>query len=221
MEGLDVFEQQGYGKRIGFGTRPALLIIDCMNSFKDPALFGSPEMVEAMAKASKLLAAARDAKIPVAHTRHLFAKDGSDLGMFARKLPSQAMLTEDDPSSQIADEVAPRPSEIVVRKRYPSGFFSTDLADLFHLRGVDTVLVAGASTSGCVHASVVDAMCHGFRVIIVRECVADRHKMCHEAALLNMDMKYGDVVPLADAVRYLGGIAAALPVKRREMSTST
>ena len=208
-EGLEVFARQQYGRRVGFGASPALLIIDCMNSFKDPAQFGSVEMVEAMANAVVLLDAVRAANMTVAHTRHLHAADGSDHGMFIRKLPALKILTEDNPASHIVRELTPRPNEIVVRKRYPSGFFATDLAVLLRMRGVDTVVVAGASTSGCVHASVVDAMCHGFRVIIAQECVGDRHKMCHDAALLNMDMKYADVMPLNEAISQVKKIAGS------------
>jgi maleamate amidohydrolase len=203
----DVFVRQKYGKRLGFGTSPALLIIDCLNGFKDPALFGSAEMVNAMAHTRHLLEAARNAGITVAYSRHMFAKDGSDLGVFGRKVPAQAILTDDHPSSQIADELAPRPGEIIIRKRHPSAFFATDLAQLLHLRGIDTAIITGCSTSGCVHATVVDAMGYGLRPIIVRECVGDRHDLSHQAALLNIDMKYGDVVELKEAIRHLKGMS--------------
>lgn len=208
-EGLEVFVKQQYGKRVGFGASAALLIIDCTNGFTDPALLGSQEMIEAMTNAEVLLDAARSAGILVAHTRHVYKKDGSDHGIFMRKLPSLKLLTEDNPASEIVKGLSPRSGEIVVHKRYPSGFFFTDLAALLHVRGVDTLVVAGVSTSGCVHASVVDAMCNGFRVNIVRECVGDRHQMSHDAALINMDMKYGDVLTRSEAIRQIKSMTAA------------
>lgn len=205
----NVFVRQNYGKRLGFGASPAFLIVDFVNGFKDPALFGSTEIAKAMSCTRTLLDVARAAGIPVVYTRHLFAEDGSDLGLFARKVPAQAVLTEDHPSSQIVDELAPRPGEIIIHKRYPSAFFSTDLAALLHLRGIDTAIIAGCSSSGCVHATAVDAMGHGFRPMVVRECVGDRHAPSHDAALLNINMKYGDVIELKEAIRYVEATAAS------------
>jgi len=203
MSGTDVFAKQQYGKRLGFGHSLVLLIIDFVNGFKDPDLFGSKEMVQAMERTVGLLDTARRTKIPVAYTRHVFAPDGSDMGLFGRKVPGQAILTEDHPSSHIVPELKPLSGEIVIRKRYPSAFFCTDLVSQLHFRGIDTAIIAGCSTSGCVHASVVDAMGYGLRPIVVRECVADRHDASHDAALLNIDMKYGDVISLKDAIAHM------------------
>jgi len=97
----------------------------------------------------------------------------------------------------------------VIRKRYPSAFFATDLAALLHLRGVDTLLITGCSTSGCVHASALDAMSHGFRSMVVRQCVGDRHAQSHDIALLNIDMKYGDVIEQDEAIRHVKEVSAS------------
>ena len=179
---------------MGFGSSPALVIVDFVNGFTDPALFGSADIVHAIDATVLLLDLARKATLPVVFTRIVFAADGSDLGLVHRKVPNVAMLTEENPSSHIVRSLTPRSAEIVIRKRHPSAFFATDLAALLNARGVDTVIVAGCSTSGCVHATVVDALGFGYRPIVVRECVADRHQLSHDIALLNIDMKYGDVV---------------------------
>jgi maleamate amidohydrolase len=203
MEAYDVSIKHMFGRRLGFGASPALFIIDFQNGFKDPALFGTKEVIQAIALTEGLLKAARDADIPVVYSRHMFAKGGSDLGIFGRKSPHQASLTEDHPFSHIVEELSPHPEDIIVRKRHPSPFFASDLAGLLRLRGIDTAIITGCSTSGCVHATVVDAMSHGFRPMVVRECVGDRHDLSHEIALLNIDMKYGDVVELDEVMRYL------------------
>ncbi|MEO6625012.1 MAG: isochorismatase family protein [Burkholderiaceae bacterium] len=204
-EGKEVFANQNYGRRLGFGKSGALLVVDFVNGFTDPTLFGSSEMQVAIGRTRPLLEAARNAKIPIVYTRIVYANDRSDLGIMGLKVPSGAVLTEQHWSSQVVDELQPRDGEIVVRKRYPSAFFATDLASLLHLRGVDMLFVTGCSTSGCVQASVVDAMGHGFRPIVVADCVADRHLQSHQMALLNMDMKYGDVVESSEVVAWLHG----------------
>jgi maleamate amidohydrolase len=206
-----VFERQGYGRRLGFGTRAALLIVDFQEGFRDVQMLGSPEISEAVERTRPLLDAFRRMELPVAYTRHVYGDDLADLGLVALKVPTQDVLTESAAASAIVPELAPRRGELVVRKRYPSAFFDTDLAGLLRLRGVDTLVVAGCSTSGCVHASVVDAMGCGFRPLVVRECVGDRHALSHDAALLNMDMKYGDVMALAEVLAHLGQSAPAVP----------
>ncbi len=199
----DVFVRQGYGKRLGFGTSPALLIIDFQNAWKDVNIVGSAEMAEAMAQTRDVLDAARKSRLPVFYTRHMYFKDGSDHGVLIRKIPTLAVLTEDHPASQIVEELAPGPGDIIIKKRYPSAFFCTDFASLLHLRRVDTLIITGCSTATCVQASACDAMGHGFVPIIVRECVGDRHALSHDAALINIDMKYGDVVERSEVLSYL------------------
>ena len=125
------------------------------------------------------------------------------------KVPSLKGLTEDAPDSQIVDELAPQPGEIVIRKRVPSAFFGTDLAPAFAKMRVDTVMVAGCTTSGCVRASVLDAMCHGFRPVVISDCVGDRALGPHEANLFDMGQKYADIITSAEAIAALSGAVAA------------
>lgn len=201
---LEVFGRQSYGHRLGFGNAPALLLVDFVQGFMDEGLFGSGQIVQAMRRTIPLLALARAKRVPVFFTRIVFADDGSDCGWMVKKVPSGAGLTEANPASQVVAELAPLAGEVVLRKRQPSAFFGTDLAGLLQLRRVDTLLVTGCSTSGCVQASVVDAMSHGFRTVVVEDCVGDRHQPSHEVALLNMDMKYADVMASGAVMEWLG-----------------
>ncbi len=203
---IDIYKHQNFGNRIGFGERPALLIVDFVNGFTDPNKFGGGNIQEAIAKTETLLAACRQRGVAVAHTRVIFADDGADANVMCLKVPALTTLTEDAPESQIVDRLAPRPGEIVVRKRVPSAFFGTDLAPAFALQRIDTVMVAGCTTSGCVRASVLDAMCHGFRPVVVTDCVGDRALGPHEANLFDMGQKYADLATCDEAI-------AALPAR--------
>ena len=197
---LDVYRQQDYAHEMGFGKSPAVLVVDFQNGFKDPQHFGGGNIADAIEKTAGLLKAARAAEFPIAFTRHLYSEDLSDVGLFYRKGPRQTIFVDSNPASHICPELDPRPGELIIRKRYPSAFFKTDLASLFTTRGVDTVIITGCSTSGCVHASVVDCMGEGFRPMVVRDCCGDRAKLPHEAALLNLGMKYADVMSLAETM---------------------
>ena len=208
MNELDVYRKQNFGNSSGFGGRPALLIVDFVNGFADPDQFGGGNIGEAIAATRALLASAREAKIPVAFTRVVYADDGSDAGVFCDKAPGLKNLTEHSESSQVVDSLAPAAGEYVLRKTQPSAFFGTGLAAWLAGRQVDTLLVAGCTTSGCVRASVVDSMSYNFRTIVVTDCVGDRALGPHEANLFDMGQKYADLVSSGDVIGYLAGIAA-------------
>lgn len=203
MDERDIYRRQNFGNRLGFGRRPALLIVDFVNGFADEAMFGGGNIGAAIAATAELLAACRGRSLPVAMTRIVYADDGSDAGTFATKAPGLRGLTEAAPASQIVPSLAPRPGEYVVRKTQPSAFFGTDLAGWLVRGGIDTLLVAGCTTSGCVRATVVDAASYNFRPIVVRDCVGDRALGPHEANLFDMEQKYGDLVSLAEALAAL------------------
>jgi maleamate amidohydrolase len=210
---LDVYRKQGFGQRMGFGKKPALLVIDFINAFNDPAMFGGGNIQSAIDGTEELLALARHYELPVCFTSHVYAEDGSEDGLFNGKAPGLRALVPDTPATEVVDQLAPRRGERVIRKHYPSGFFATDLAAWLQVRGVDTAIVTGCTTSGCVRATVLDAMCHGFRPIVPRECVGDRAEGPHEANLFDMEQKYADVMSLADVkdelARLMPGQAAA------------
>ena len=193
-----VFAQQGFGAGLGLHQPFGLLVIDFVNGFADPAMFGGGNIPQAIERSRELLAAARKQGWPVAHSRIVYEDDDSDANIFSVKVPTMLALKEASPGSQIVPQLAPLPGEYVVRKNVPSAFFATDLAPWLTQRGVKTLIVAGAVTSGCVRASVVDAMCWGFRPIVVSDCVGDRALAAHEASLFDMGQKYADVMTLTE-----------------------
>lgn len=205
-----IYQAQGFGQRMGFGRLPALLVIDFINGFNDPEMLGGGNIGAAIERTVDLLAAARQYELPIAFTRHVYAADGSDRGLFNLKNPSLNRLDANSPASQVVDTLAPRLGEYVICKRYPSAFFATDLSGWLAVRGVDTVIVSGCTTSGCVRASVVDAMGHGFRPMVVTDCVGDRAQAPHQANLFDMEQKYADLMSCAEVLETL----AALYVKR-------
>ncbi|MBK1836761.1 isochorismatase family protein [Azospirillum sp. YIM B02556] len=190
-----VYERQGFGRSLGIQGRIGLLIVDFVNGFADPAVFGGGNIAPAIARTVTVLGEARKRGWPVAHSRIVYADDGSDATVFSIKVPGMLTLTEDAPASAIVPELTPAAGELVVRKTNPSAFFGTGLAPWLTQKGVETLLVAGCTTSGCVRASVVDAMCHGFRPVVLSDCVGDRAIAPHEANLFDIAQKYGDVVP--------------------------
>lgn len=200
MGELEVYARQNFGNRLGFGTSPALLIVDFVNAFDDPSAFGGGNIHDAVLQTVRLLDAFRGRSLPIAMTRVVYSSDGSDVGVFAGKLPGIRTLTEDAKGSQIVPELTPNSGEYVVRKTQPSAFFGTELMSWLIQRRVDTLFVAGATTSGCVRASVVDAMSMNFRPIVIRECVGDRAIGPHEANLFDMEQKYADVIGIDEAL---------------------
>ena len=194
MTDESVYSAQGFGKRIGFGRVPALLNVDFLIGFNDPKLFGGGNIGAAIDCTAKLLDVARKFKLPIAFTRHVYAPDGSDRGIFNLKNPNLDSLTIDSPSTEIVDTLAPQSGEYVLCKHYPSAFFATNLAGWLSTRGVDTLIISGCTTSGCIRASVVDAMGHGFRPIVVVDCVGDRALAPHRANLFDMEQKYADLM---------------------------
>lgn len=215
MNDTAIYQQQGFGQRMGFGKKPALLIIDFNNAFNDPKQFGGGNIPEAIAHTKDLLALARHMELPIAFTTHTYKEDGSEDGIFNLKSPGMRALKPGSHATAIVDDLAPRAGERVIEKHYPSGFFATDLAGWLAKRGVDTVIVTGCTTSGCVRATVVDAMGHGFRPMVPRECVGDRAEGPHDANLFDMDQKYADVMPVKDVVAALENLAPGQTVPTR------
>lgn len=199
-----VYRQQGFGAQMDLSGPVGLLIIDFVNGFADPARFGGGNIAQAIAATQPVLAHARAQGWPVAHTRIVFADNDADANVFTMKVPGMLTLKEDDPASAVVPQLAPANGELVVRKTVPSGFFNTGLAPWLTQRGVRTLLVAGCVTSGCVRASVVDAMSHGFKPVVLEDCVGDRAIEPHEANLFDMRQKYAAVMPWAEAREQVG-----------------
>ncbi|MHA3703948.1 isochorismatase family protein [Jatrophihabitans sp. YIM 134969] len=193
----------GFGNRLPLGSRPALVVIDMVRAYFEPGAelhLGDDSCLKA---AADLLDAARQAGIPVVHTKVSFSGGGADGGVFFRKVGALKHFVGDGPLGQIMPEVAPREDEVVVVKQYASAFFGTSLVATLTAAHVDTLIVAGVSTSGCVRATAVDAIQHGFVPVVVREAVGDRDARPHEANLFDLQAKYAEVLPAADVHDYL------------------
>ena len=205
----EIYRRQGFAQSVGMGEKPALVIVDFIIGFTDPEHFGGGNIGPAIERTVKLLAHARHRRWPVAHTRVVYGEDGADAGAFTRKVPSLLRLTPDSALSQIVPELRPEKGELVICKRQASAFFATDLADWLRYRGVDTTVVAGCTTSGCVRATVVDAVSHNFRTIVAADCVGDRAIGPHEANLFDMGQKYADLMNSTDIMGLHRGVHAA------------
>ncbi|KMM82860.1 maleamate amidohydrolase [Pseudomonas taetrolens] len=193
-----------WGQRIGFGNKPALLMIDFMKGYtQEGAPLFAPGVVSAVAQSVELLACARQANILVVHTNIRYHPGHfADGGIWIKKAPVMRDMVEGNPLADFCEPLQPNADEVVISKQYASSFFGTSLASLLRAQGIDTVVLAGCSTSGCIRATAVDAVQHGFRTIVVRECVGDRHSAPHEANLFDIDSKYGDVVSKQEAMNH-------------------
>ncbi|WP_447956562.1 isochorismatase family protein [Vreelandella sp. EE7] len=191
--------------RIGFGRKAALLVVDFMKGYvlEESPLY-APGVVEAVGKMPALLDAARQSATPVIHTNILYhAPDQLDGGVWVKKSPVMRAMVAGNTFAEFCDEVTPAPTEPVVTKQYASAFFGTSLASMLVAMEVDTIIVTGCSTSGCIRATAVDGLQYGFRVMVVRDCVGDRHPAPHEANLFDIDSKYGDVIDRQTAIEHI------------------
>ena len=190
--------------RVGFGRKPAVVVVDFMNAYTTPdSPLYAPGVVDAVRETVDVLDAARRNGVLVIYTRVIYSPHGLDGGVFVQKVPVLRRMVEGEPLTEIVPDLPPAPEDVIIKKQYASVFFGTSLAPLLTSQGVDTLIVAGCSTSGCVRATAVDGMQYGFRVIVPRECVGDRHPEPHEANLFDIDSKYGDVVSKAEVLDYL------------------
>jgi nicotinamidase-related amidase len=194
---------EAFGATLPPGTRPAVLAVDLMRAYFEPASPLNLPDDACLHSAARVLEAARAHDVPIVHTRVSYGPGGLDGGVFFRKVPALAQLVGDSPMGELMPQVAPRRDELVVVKQYASAFFGTTLGTTLHARGVDTVVVVGVSTSGCVRASVVDAIQHGFVPLVVEDAVGDRAPEPHRANLRDLQAKYAEVVDEATALAYL------------------
>ncbi len=194
----------GFGGTLRPGKSPALILIDFARAYFDKGcgLYAGVEAERTVA--ARLAEAARGAGVPVVFTRVEYASPG-DGGQFYRKVPALAAFDSGNPMGDFTPELAPHDGDIVVTKHYPSAFFGTGLAAQLHALGVDTLLVTGLSTSGCVRASTLDALCHGFVPLVVEDACGDRDRRVHDANIFDLKSKYAEIVGSGEAISYLAG----------------
>lgn len=199
-----LYAERGLGARQGAGTRPALVIVDLNRGFTDPASPLHCDTDGAVEATARLLEAARTSGCPVAFTTISYDESGKRVAKaFIDKVPSLLTLAADSPWPQIDERITPLPGEPVLLKLFASAFFGTPLAPMLAAAHCDTIVITGASTSGCVRATAVDGMQYGYRVVVPRDAVADRAPAPHEANLFDIDAKYGDVVSTEEALELL------------------
>ncbi len=196
-----------FSGRVGWGARPAVLVVDLVRGYTEPGgPFLLPDPQPAVDATAALVDAARAGGHPVVWTVVRYTRGLVDGGLFVAKVPALAAFAEDAGGGWGELVLAPAPGEPVVAKQYASAFFATSLATTLHAAAVDTVVVAGVSTSGCVRATATDALGHGFRPQVVAAACADRTPELHEQNLRDLDAKYADVVELPEALRHLGAV---------------
>ena len=203
----------GFGERLACGERPALLIIDFVRAYLTPGAPLYADVEDARRACVRLLKAARKVAVPVIHTNVAYQRGGRDGGVFFRKIPALACFERGlhPQLAAFADGLEPVDGETLITKQYASAFFGTPLASTLTALRIDTLLIAGVSTSGCVRATTVDACQHGFIPLVVRDAIGDRSKAQHEANLFDLQAKYAEVISLDHAHEYLGKVQGLAP----------
>ena len=193
--------------RLGFGRKPAVLVVDFINAYTTPGSpLYAPPVVEAVKETVAVLELARQKDVPVLYTRVIYSKSGKDGGIFVQKVPVLRKMVEGEPLAEIVPELPPAEDDVVINKQYASAFFGTALAAALTAQSIDTIILTGCASSGGIRASAVVGMQYGFRVIVPRECVGDHRPEPHEANLFDINSKYGDVVSKQEVMEYLRGL---------------
>lgn len=198
----DFYRSRKMGQRSGYGKSPAVLVVDMARAFCDPEHPVGADMSETLEQIAVLLQAARRKDLLTVYTTIAYHESGADAGTWASKLPTLKLLRSGDPMTEIHPRIAPLQRDHLIVKKFASAFFQTHLASLLYASGVDTLVVAGCSTSGCIRASVIDSVSYGFRTVVPAECVADRVPGPHQANLFDIDSKYADVVSVEEVLDY-------------------
>lgn len=199
------YARAGFGGSLGRGQRRALVIVDVVAAYLDPEspLYAGVAAEEALASNIRLVNTAREHGVAVIFTNLQYDDEGKIGGLFYRKVDALKAFHADSPAGQFWPSLEPSPNEIVITKQYPSAFFATSLASMLHAMQLDAVLITGYSTSGCVRATAMDALCHGFIPLVVKEACADRDEGPHQANLFDIQAKIGEVISERDALKLL------------------
>jgi maleamate amidohydrolase len=205
-EAREIYARAGLGRSFRLGERPAVLVVDFSCGFTDPECPLGADLASEVEATRRLLDAARDKGLPVVFTTIGFAANGKDGALWLEKVPALGRLELGGRWVDIDPRLEPRQDETIIVKKGASGFFGTNLAAILVAQGVDTVVLCGATTSGCIRATAIDLLQYGWPAIVPRECVGDRAQAPHEANLFDIQAKYADVVSLEDALAYLESV---------------
>ncbi|MEP0393496.1 MAG: isochorismatase family protein [Erythrobacter sp.] len=206
-DGLGQNYAKAYAGKAGFGKSPALILIDFVQGYFDPSCDLFADVDETLASALRVRKSAHEADIPVILTNVVYHPKAINGGRFFEKATPLRYFLEGSPMGDWPKGLEPTEDELIVSKQYPSAFFGTSLASTLTSLGVDNVILTGLTTSGCIRASCVDSMSHGFITTVVRDACGDRHEDPHEANLFDMQAKYADVVSEDEIIAHLAGLA--------------
>ncbi len=206
MSNLNDNYAKAYGQKAGFGKKPALLMIDFVEGYFDKSCDLYAGVEETLASALRVREAAHKADVPVILTNVVYHQSAVDGGRFFEKAKPLRYFIGGNPMGAWPKGLEPTADEIIISKQYPSAFFGTSLASTLTAMGRDNVVLTGLTTSGCVRASCVDSMSHGFITSVVREAVGDRHDDPHQANLFDMEAKYADVVSETEIIEHFAAL---------------
>lgn len=206
-------DEAGFGRHLVPGKRPALILVDFVKAYFEPGAQLYMGLDDCLHSASRLLRAARSAGILVVHTQVSFSEGGVDGGVFYKKIDALKHFVGNTPLGEIMPEVKPLSSEVVIVKQYASSFFGTTLSSTLQANGIDTLIITGVSTSGCVRATAVDAIQHGFIPLVCRDAVGDRNDGPHEASLFDLQAKYAEVMSEELILEYLASFTESAKTK--------
>jgi nicotinamidase-related amidase len=199
----ELYEDNEFGESVGLGEQPALVVIDLINAFTDPESNLGSDVSDVLDQTERLLAAFRDHDLPRYFTTVAYEDSYGDAGIFIEKVPAMRELKLGTDRVAVDDQIAPIDDERVIFKKYASAFFGTDLQTELTTHRVDTLVLVGVTTSGCIRATAVDSLQHGYRTIVPADAVGDRAEGPHRANLFDIDAKYGDVVQTDDVITHL------------------
>ena len=208
----EVYAKAGLGQAVTLGEHPAILVIDFSCGFTDPECPLGSDLSSQVEATRRLLDAAREKGLPVVYTTIAFEQSLKDGGLWMQKVPALGVLQLGGPWAEIDPRLGLREDETVLVKKGASGFFGTNLASVLVSQGVDSVILCGATTSGCIRATAVDLLQYGWPTIVPRECVGDRAQAPHDANLFDIQAKYADVVSVDEAIAYVASVLSRLAV---------
>jgi len=204
-----IYSDRKFGDRLGFGAKPVLLVVDFIQAFTDASSPLGADFSAQLEFTKKILEEARRTGILRVFTTVAYEPGLRDAGLWRKKTPTGSLIIG-TPPVEVDPSLERRPEEPIIIKKYASAFFGTHLLSLLNSDRVDTVIVAGCTTSGCVRATVVDGVSYGFRMIVVQEAVGDRAELTHRVSLADIDAKYGDVVSVSEVLEYLRHLSTAV-----------
>jgi nicotinamidase-related amidase len=198
---LHHFRERGFGQPLGIGNKPCFLVVDVIKGFTDPAMPLGADLSRQIEVINRLLTAVHEKNLPVIFTTIAYEENMGDSGIWLKKMGGLKTLKFGTDAVQLDPRLHYKKGDVILNKKYASAFFGTDLISRLNVNGIDTVIVTGCTTSGCVRATVVDALQYGYRPIVVKDAVGDRSLASHDQSLFDMEQKYADVLNASELIK--------------------